>query len=81
MARRTHLFRPTRLRRLARHLEHDTLDLIGSLSLPARSRRGGRDLARRMRTQGKTARVQISAEPEARRTGWGRANLGAQAAA
>jgi hypothetical protein len=37
-------------------------------------------LARHMRTQGKTARVQIS-EPEARRTSWGRTNLGAQAAA
>ena len=59
---------------------NDSLDLIGSYPCQPEAVGVAEMLARHMRTQGKTARVSVS-EPEARRTSWGRTNLGAQAAA
>lgn len=60
---------------------NDAPDLIGSYPCQPEAVGVAEMLARHMRTQGKTARVSVS-EPEARRTSWGRTNLGgAQAAA
>jgi len=59
---------------------NDAPDLIGSYPCQPEAVGVAEMLARHMRTQGKTARVHV-AEPEARRASWGRANLGAQAAA
>jgi hypothetical protein len=59
---------------------NDSLDLIGSYPCQPEAVGVAEMLARHMRAQGKTARVSVS-EPEARRTSWGRTNLGVQAAA
>jgi len=59
---------------------NDAPDLIGSYPCQPEAVGVAEMLARHMRTQGKTARVHV-AEPEVRRASWGRANLGAQAAA
>jgi hypothetical protein len=59
---------------------NDAVDLIGSYPCQPEAVGVAEMLARHMRAQGKTARVQVS-EPEARRANWGRTNMGAQAAA
>ena len=59
---------------------NDAPDLIGSYPAQPEAVGVAEMLARHMRTQGKTARVSVS-EPEVRRASWGRAGLGAQAAA
>jgi hypothetical protein len=59
---------------------NDTPDLIGSYPCQPEAVGVAEMLARHMRSQGKTAKVSVS-EPEARRASWGRATLGAQAAA
>ena len=60
---------------------NESLDLSGSYPCQPEAVGVAEMLARHMRAQGKTARVSVS-EPEARRTNWGRTNLGgAQAAA
>lgn len=59
---------------------NDAPDLIGSYPCQPEAVGVAEMLAKHMRTQGKTARVQVS-EPEARRASWGRKSLGAQAAA
>lgn len=59
---------------------NDAPDLIGSYPAQPEAIGVAEMLARHMRTQGKTARVSVS-EPEVRRASWGRASLGAQAAA
>jgi hypothetical protein len=55
---------------------NDTSDLIGSYPCQPEAVSIAELLARHMRTQGRTARVQVS-EPEVRRATWGRASLAA----
>ncbi|MBU4433031.1 MAG: hypothetical protein PSX79_07525 [bacterium] len=59
---------------------NDASDMIGSWSCQAEAQAVAEMLARHMRTQGKTAKVQVS-EPEVRRATWGRSIVNHQSAA
>jgi len=59
---------------------NDAPDLIGSWSGQAEAQAVAEMLARHMRVQGRSARVEVS-EPEVRRASWGRSFAGQNVAA